>query len=268
MLHARMSCVCACVCAVCVSPNGLESKSNPLPPPSSFASFPLTPKPRFPPSHTPRTRTHNSPGGASGFRPGNARDIFAQMFGGMGGFGGGGDDDDEGGGMRGMGGMGGFGFPGMGGGGGGMRRMQREPQKVKGAPCNIDLACSLEDLFTGTTKKLKITRKRNGKDEPKIVEVEIKPGWRAGTKITFENEGDEKPNEIPSDIVFTIQEKPHPIFTRVTKDLYHKRRITLTEALCGIKFEITGTVGCASPGERGGWGGMGFFRSLWLWFSA
>ena len=40
-----------------------------------------------------------------------------------------------------------------------------------------------------------------------------------GTKITFENEGDESPGIIPADIVFTLQTKPHDRFERLDDDL-------------------------------------------------
>jgi DnaJ-class molecular chaperone len=40
------------------------------------------------------------------------------------------------------------------------------------------------------------------------------------------------------DIVFVIKEKPHGRFTRKGDDLIHKRPVTLTQALCGVKFEI------------------------------
>ena len=43
-----------------------------------------------------------------------------------------------------------------------------------------------------------------------------------GTKITFEREGDEAPGTIPADIVFVVQTKPHPIFTREGDDLICK----------------------------------------------
>ena len=31
----------------------------------------------------------------------------------------------------------------------------------------------------------------------KILTINVKPGWRAGTKITFPKEGDQGPNNIP-----------------------------------------------------------------------
>lgn len=43
------------------------------------------------------------------------------------------------------------------------------------------LQLSLEDLYKGTTKKLKVTRKlRDGRTVEKTCEVNVKPGWKAG----------------------------------------------------------------------------------------
>lgn len=35
----------------------------------------------------------------------------------------------------------------------------------------------------------------------KILTINVKPGWRAETKITFPREGDQGPNNIPGKIV-------------------------------------------------------------------
>jgi DnaJ-class molecular chaperone len=56
---------------------------------------------------------------------------------------------------------------------------------------------------------LKITKSKydaSGKVEqvPKIIEIPVKRGYRAGTKLTYEREGDERPGEIPADIIFEI----------------------------------------------------------------
>lgn len=67
---------------------------------------------------------------------------------------------------------------------------------------------------------MKISRKRLNPDgrsyrsEDKILTIEIKKGWKEGTKITFPREGDETPNSIPADIVFIIKDKDHPKFKR------------------------------------------------------
>lgn len=204
-------------------------------------------------------------GGFSGFRPSDANDIFRQFFGSMGGGrggggmfnfgggGGGGDSDDEGMGGNG-GGMGGHPFASMfqqmGGGAGGMGGMgggtPRGPKKAEAIKHKITL--SLEDLYTGITKKMKITKTRtdaNGRSEsiPKVIEIPIKRGYKAGTKLTYEREGDERPGVIPADIIFEIEEAPHPRFKRKGDDLIHTRPISLTQALTGTRFNVVGIDG-------------------------
>ena len=65
--------------------------------------------------------------------------------------------------------------------------------------------------------------------EEKVLTINVKPGWKSGTKITFQREGDQAPNKIPADIVFIIRDKPHPNFKREGSDLKHTCRITLKE---------------------------------------
>ena len=70
------------------------------------------------------------------------------------------------------------------------------------------------------------------------MKIEVKPGWRKGTKITFEGVGDEKPGYLPSDIVFLIDEKKHPLFRREGNDLEICVEIPLVDALTGCFISI------------------------------
>ncbi|MFS7921553.1 putative chaperone DnaJ, HSP40/DnaJ peptide-binding protein [Helianthus anomalus] len=72
-----------------------------------------------------------------------------------------------------------------------------------------------------------------------ILNINIKPGWKKGTKITFPEKGNEQPNVIPADLVFVKDEKPHNTFTRDDNDLVVTRRITLAEALIGYTVHVT-----------------------------
>lgn len=104
---------------------------------------------------------------------------------------------------------------------------------------------TLEELYTGTNKKMKVTRERvlNG-STTKLLELEIKPGWKAGTKITFEGEGDESVgDELPGDVVFEIEEKAHSRFQRDGSNLIHRKTISVQEALIGTKFTLLGIDG-------------------------
>ena len=123
------------------------------------------------------------------------------------------------------------------------RRERPEPQ-VQDPAIERPLAISLRDIYSGVTKKLKITKRivsDNGSvtTSDKVVEVNIKPGWKAGTKITFRKHGDELPGHIPADIVFVLQEKPDPEYSRDGNNLIYKKEISLKEALCGTDFIYT-----------------------------
>ena len=72
-----------------------------------------------------------------------------------------------------------------------------------------------------------------------IITINIKPGWKKGTKITFPEKGNEQPGVIPADLVFIIDEKPHSVFTRDGNDLIVTRDISLAEALTGCTVQVT-----------------------------
>ena len=199
-------------------------------------------------------------GGSGGFHFRDPADIFAQFFGSSNPFAAfGGEDGPGGGGMPGgftfisggmpgmMGGgggmppgmMGGMGMPpGMGGGGG-----RRGPQKAE--PIKRSLLLTLEELFAGTIKRIKITRQRldpgggnAARSEEKILEVAVKPGWKKGTTITFENEGDEAPGVVPADIQFVVAEKDHERFKRDGSNLICDMKLPLADAICGTTLRI------------------------------
>jgi DnaJ-class molecular chaperone len=113
-------------------------------------------------------------------------------------------------------------------------------KKHQDPPIQHDLQVSLEDIFNGTQKKMKISRKvlnsdgRTTRQEDKVLVIEVKKGWKAGTKITFPKEGDQTPNNIPADIVFVIRNKPHQIYVRDGSDIRYKANVSLKEV--SVKF--------------------------------
>jgi DnaJ-class molecular chaperone len=105
-------------------------------------------------------------------------------------------------------------------------------------PIERELPVSLEEILTGCTKKMKITRRvtqPNGHmiKEDKILTINVKPGWKSGTKITFNQEGDQSPNALPADVIFIIKDKPHQYFKRDGSDIKYTAKISLKEALTG-----------------------------------
>lgn len=128
-------------------------------------------------------------------------------------------------------------------GGGGMPQMGRRQRQDP--PVSYELAVALEDIYKGTTKKMKITRKvlnpdaRSVRTEDKVLTISIKPGWKQGTKVTFPKEGDQlSPNRIPADVIFVIKDKPHSTFKREGSDIRYTAHISLRDSLCGGILQI------------------------------
>lgn len=97
-----------------------------------------------------------------------------------------------------------------------------------------DLYVALEEVARGCTKKMKISRRvlqpdGTARKEDKVLTINVKPGWKSGTKITFQKEGDQATHKIPADIVFIIRDKPHPHFKREGSDLRYSAKISLKQ---------------------------------------
>ncbi|KAH7529166.1 hypothetical protein FEM48_Zijuj05G0155600 [Ziziphus jujuba var. spinosa] len=72
-----------------------------------------------------------------------------------------------------------------------------------------------------------------------ILTVEIKPGWKKGTKITFPEKGNQEFGVIPADLIFVVDEKPHALYKREGNDLIVNQELTLLEALTGKTLDLT-----------------------------
>ena len=76
------------------------------------------------------------------------------------------------------------------------------------------------------------------KSVEEILKIDIQPGWKRGTKITFPEKGNQEPGIIPADLIFVVDEKPHAIFKRDGNDLVVNQKISLLEALTGVSFNL------------------------------
>lgn len=115
--------------------------------------------------------------------------------------------------------------------------------RVQDATIEKEIPVSLEDIAKGVDKKMKISRRvydENGtsRAEEKVLTVNVKPGWKSGTKITFAREGDRIPGKIPADIAFVIRDKPHATFTRDGSNIVYTHKLALRDALCGTIVEV------------------------------
>lgn len=129
------------------------------------------------------------------------------------------------------------------------RKWVYEPQCLKDPLIKEQIVVTLEELYYGTEKVMKRTRNVYNeygkviKQEEKNLVIQIKPGWKEGTKITYPEEGDLKPSVQSADIEFTIIQKSHSIFTRMGNDLEMIKNISLKESLVGCTFDIQSICG-------------------------
>jgi len=110
-----------------------------------------------------------------------------------------------------------------------------------------DLACTLEELYNGCTKRVRVTRQRfpagaapeaDTQPETVTLTINVQPGWRAGTKVTFPGAGDEAPGSLAPDLVFVIQEAAHTRFTREKANLVYTAHISLADALTECALSV------------------------------
>uniref|UniRef100_A0A0E0CEW1 J domain-containing protein n=1 Tax=Oryza meridionalis TaxID=40149 RepID=A0A0E0CEW1_9ORYZ len=105
------------------------------------------------------------------------------------------------------------------------------------------LLCTLEELYNGTKRKMKITRNVANTDgkveiETEVLPVEVLPGWKKGTKITFPNKGDRLSGQLPQDLTFVIDLKPHDVYLLEGNNLVATQVIPLVDALAGTTIHL------------------------------
>merc|ERR1719412_1883129 len=92
------------------------------------------------------------------------------------------------------------------------------------------------------------------KQEREVLEVHIQKGSPDNHKVQFREMADEHPDADTGDVVFILKQQEHEVFKRKGADLFIERKISLAEALCGFKMELTHLDGRkllikTSPGE-------------------
>ncbi|KAI3672790.1 hypothetical protein L6452_38890 [Arctium lappa] len=115
--------------------------------------------------------------------------------------------------------------------------LRKPPDMVK------RLECTLEELCFGCIKNVRIKRDVLTNDgqiiqEDEVLTIKVKPGWKKGTKVTFEGMGNETPGACAADITFVVDEKRHPLFKRNGDDLEVAVELPLVDALTGCTLTV------------------------------
>ena len=108
--------------------------------------------------------------------------------------------------------------------------------KVKNIDVNLE--CTLEELYNGCVKKINYKKRvigfdfRTTEEKEVSLDVEVFRGYDKNTVITFKGLGNQTPGIRDSDLLVHIKEKKHKCFQRVNKnDLIYVHKIDLAQAL-------------------------------------
>ncbi|XP_015179990.1 PREDICTED: dnaJ homolog subfamily B member 13-like [Polistes dominula] len=117
--------------------------------------------------------------------------------------------------------------------------------KIKDQPVINKLQLSLQEVYFGGTKKMKIQRlvfvdctKMKTEIKEDILTIPIKPGILTGTKMIYPEMGDQSSTKISADIIFIVEDRPHETFQRKHSDLHMIVNVFLKEALTGITITV------------------------------
>jgi DnaJ-class molecular chaperone len=121
-----------------------------------------------------------------------------------------------------------------------MEGFGRGKPKPKERPAvEFTLQCTLDELYSGCNKKLKLKRTLLGRGVTEnIIEIKVKPGYKKGTKFTFPEQGDQIDEETFQDIRIILDEKPDRHFVRNGNDLEAEMEIHLKELIKGFSRVI------------------------------
>jgi DnaJ-class molecular chaperone len=91
------------------------------------------------------------------------------------------------------------------------------------------VTCTLEELATGAIKKLKVTFQ----GEENVQTIQLKPGWKEGTKITFDGRARGHPT-----MIYVIEEAPHKYLRRDGNNLHYTCWISESQTNGGIHIKV------------------------------
>jgi len=128
-----------------------------------------------------------------------------------------------------------------GGGGGGTTRQKRrnqppppfgfrpqQSQQQQNQSYERPVQCTLKELAFGATKKLKVN---HAGGRSKIYRINVKPGWKEGTKIKFPaSTSDTDGYRFPA-MTFIVVQKKHPYFERREDDVVYRHKLRNQDGL-------------------------------------
>jgi curved DNA-binding protein len=117
---------------------------------------------------------------------------------------------------------------------GGGRQQQSAP--VKGSDMEYEIALTLPEIATGTSKDLSF---QNPSGSTENITVKIPKGMVTGKKLRLAGRGQQSPYGGPAgDLYIKSKVMPDPVFKLKDYDLYITREIKLSDALLGTQISV------------------------------
>ncbi|HYN10650.1 MAG TPA: DnaJ C-terminal domain-containing protein [Vicinamibacterales bacterium] len=128
-----------------------------------------------------------------------------------------------------------FGGAGFGGAASGAESRARAPRTRRGHDLESTIDLTLEEAFSGTTRRLVMTR--DGKE--RTVDVRIPAGVKDGARVRVAGEGAAgTAGGAAGDLFLTVRIRPHPRFERRGQDLYTRVPVPVTTAVLGGEISV------------------------------
>eukprot|EP00927_Polykrikos_kofoidii_P044843 TRINITY_DN38719_c0_g1_i1.p1 TRINITY_DN38719_c0_g1~~TRINITY_DN38719_c0_g1_i1.p1 ORF type:complete len:555 (-),score=98.86 TRINITY_DN38719_c0_g1_i1:245-1909(-) len=108
-----------------------------------------------------------------------------------------------------------------------VQQVQRQCQACGGRGSTIPAGAFCQECNGGGMKQREIH-----------LPVEVPPGCQEGRVFKFPGKADEAPDLATGDIIVEIREKKHKTFKRYGDDLLIDQRVSLLDALCGVRFTL------------------------------
>mmetsp|Transcript_30118 Transcript_30118/g.37130 ORF Transcript_30118/g.37130 Transcript_30118/m.37130 type:complete len:255 (+) Transcript_30118:323-1087(+) len=83
-----------------------------------------------------------------------------------------------------------------------------------------------------------VPSKEKCKNEEKKISIQIEKGMEDGTQIRFKYASEQRPKQVPGDVIIVLQQKRHKTFERKGNHLHMTMKISLKDALTGFATEI------------------------------
>lgn len=111
-------------------------------------------------------------------------------------------------------------------------------RRPRGADIQLRMPLSLEEIATGVRKTINVAV---GNNENEIIDINIPPGAKNGTRIKYGGRGQHySNNSFPrGDLYIIIEQLNHPVFERSGNDIYSMCEVSVWEAIAGTHRTIT-----------------------------